>query len=98
MAIPQSIYTPDHQLFRDTVKKFIEREIAPYHAQWEKDGVVDRNLWRRAGEAGLLCTSIPAQYGGGDGDFLHSATARPWPCARHPSHPRPRVRRPCRRG
>lgn len=73
MAIPQAIYTPDHQLFRDTVRKFIEREIAPFHAQWEKDGVVDRNLWRRAGEAGLLCTSIPAQYGGGGGDFLHSA-------------------------
>jgi alkylation response protein AidB-like acyl-CoA dehydrogenase len=73
MSIPQTIYTPDHQLFRSTVKKFIAREIAPFHAQWEKDGVVDRNLWRRAGEAGLLCTSIPAQYGGGDGDFLHSA-------------------------
>ena len=70
MAIPQSIYTPDHQLFRDTVKRFIEREIAPFHAQWEKDGVVDRNLWRRAGEAGLLCPAIPAQYGGGGGDFL----------------------------
>jgi alkylation response protein AidB-like acyl-CoA dehydrogenase len=73
MSIPQTIYTPDHQLFRGTVKKFIEREIAPHHARWEKDGVVDRNLWRRAGEAGLLCTSIPAQYGGGGGDFLHSA-------------------------
>lgn len=73
MAIPQTIYTPEHQLFRSTVKKFIEREIAPFHAQWEKDGVVDRNLWRRAGKAGLLCTSIPATYGGGDGDFLYSA-------------------------
>jgi alkylation response protein AidB-like acyl-CoA dehydrogenase len=73
MPIPQSIYTADHQLFRETVKKFIAREIAPFHAQWEKDGVVDRNLWRRAGEAGLLCPSIPAQYGGGDGDFRYGA-------------------------
>ncbi|MBN9512652.1 MAG: acyl-CoA dehydrogenase family protein [Alphaproteobacteria bacterium] len=63
-------YTADHEQFRTTVRRFIDKEIAPYHAQWEKDGVVSRDLWRKAGAAGLLLTDIPAEYGGGGADFL----------------------------
>jgi acyl-CoA dehydrogenase len=62
--------TPELELFRDTARRFIQKEIAPYHAQWEKDGVVSRDLWCKAGEAGLLLTDIPAEYGGGGGEFL----------------------------
>jgi len=47
-------YSAEHDQFRTTARRFIEREIAPHHAQWEKDGVVSRELWRKAGEAGLL--------------------------------------------
>ncbi|QCI63326.1 acyl-CoA dehydrogenase family protein [Phreatobacter stygius] len=71
--VPRTIYTSEHEMFRDSVCRFIEREVAPHHAQWEKDGQVSRELWQKAGELGLLCTSIPSEYGGGDGDFRHSA-------------------------
>jgi acyl-CoA dehydrogenase len=57
-------------MFRRTVQRFIEREISPFHAQWEEDGVVPRKLWQKAGEAGLLCCTIPEEYGGAGVDYL----------------------------
>lgn len=57
-------------MFRDTVRKFIDKEIAPYHYQWESDGVVPRDLWLKAGEAGMLCCTIPEEYGGLELDYL----------------------------
>jgi acyl-CoA dehydrogenase len=67
-----SLYSSEHEAFRDTVKRFIADEIAPYHQQWEKDGVVPRALWRKAGKIGLLCPNLPEEYGGGGVDFLFS--------------------------
>ena len=64
------LFHEDHTSFRDMVRKFIEREIAPYHGQWEKDGIVPRALWHKAGEAGLLCCTIPEEYGGLGLDYL----------------------------
>jgi alkylation response protein AidB-like acyl-CoA dehydrogenase len=64
------LFREEHEMFRDTVRKFVEREIAPYHQQWEKDGVVPRDLWLKAGEAGLLCCTVPEQYGGLGLDYL----------------------------
>lgn len=58
-------------IMRDAVRKFIAREFTPKAEQWDKQGYVDREAWRLAGEAGLLCASIPEQYGGGGGDFRH---------------------------
>src|SRR2546429_9325168 len=46
------------------VRKFIENEIAPHHAAWERDGIVPRDLWLKAGAAGLLCCTVPEEYGG----------------------------------
>jgi acyl-CoA dehydrogenase len=66
-------YTDEHRLFRASVRRFVEREVAPHHAQWEKDGVVSRQVWRKAGDAGLLLTTMPVDYGGGGADFLTSA-------------------------
>jgi acyl-CoA dehydrogenase len=66
------IYTADHEMFRDQVRKFVEREIAPHHAQWEKDKRVPKEVWRKAGAAGLLCMTMPEEYGGGGADVLHS--------------------------
>lgn len=63
----------DHDLFRTTVRRFISEEITPHHAQWELDGQVPRALWRRAGELGLLCLTVPEQYGGAGVDFSYSA-------------------------
>ncbi|MDH4457304.1 MAG: acyl-CoA dehydrogenase family protein, partial [Nevskia sp.] len=66
----RTLFTHEHELFRDTVRKFIEREIAPYHAQWEHDGIVPRDLWTKAGEAGMLCCTVPEEYGGLGLDYL----------------------------
>ena len=63
----------DHALFRDQVRRFIEAEITPHHAQWEHDGVVPRALWREAGRQGLLCFGMPEEYGGAGADFGFSA-------------------------
>lgn len=71
--IPRQIFSPDHELFRATVRRFIEEHVTPFHAQWEKDGQVPAELWRKAGELGLLCCNVPEEYGGLGGDFLHSA-------------------------
>jgi len=66
------IFTAEHELFRDQVRKFVAREIAPLHAQWEKDKRVPKEVWRKAGEAGLLCMTMPEEYGGAGADVLHS--------------------------
>ena len=71
--LPRKIFDNDHEIFRDTVKRFIEKEITPYYRQWERDGVVSRDVWRAAGEAGLLCTWAPEEYGGAGADFRYSA-------------------------
>ncbi len=71
--IPRTLFSAEHELFRDQVRRFIAAEIMPHHAQWEKDGIVPRSAWRKAGEAGLLCTEVPEEYGGGGGDFLFGA-------------------------
>jgi acyl-CoA dehydrogenase len=59
--------------FRDQVRKVFEREFAPQELRWREQHCVDRAVWRRAGELGLLCTSIPAAYGGAGGTFAHEA-------------------------
>lgn len=66
----RTLFNPDHEAFRETVRKFIEKEIAPFHAQWEVEGTVPRELWLKAGEAGLLCCTIPEEYGGLGLDYL----------------------------
>jgi acyl-CoA dehydrogenase len=68
--IKRELFSEDHEMFRRTVQRFIEDQIAPNHAQWEKDGVVPRELWRKAGEAGMLCCTVPEQYGGIGADYL----------------------------
>lgn len=68
----RKLFSSDHELFRDTVARFIANEITPHHYQWEQEGMVPRELWRKAGKAGVLLPSTPDQYGGGGGDFLHT--------------------------
>jgi acyl-CoA dehydrogenase len=70
--IPRILFSEEHEIFRETARRFIAAEITPRHAEWEQAGIVPREVWLKAGAAGLLCTGVPAEYGGGDGDFLHS--------------------------
>lgn len=72
MSTPRPMFTDTHDAFRRTVRAFVEKEIAPHHAQWEKDGAVSREVWLKAGEAGLLLPAMDETYGGGGGDFLMS--------------------------
>ena len=63
----------DLEMLRDTARKFFERECVPNEARWTAQHHADREIWKKAGQAGLLCASIPEQYGGGGGSFLHEA-------------------------
>lgn len=64
-------YTPAHEAFRTTVRRFMERECAPNREAWQKDGKLPREIWLKAGEAGLLCTKMSPEFGGGGGDLFH---------------------------
>ncbi|HEX7441482.1 MAG TPA: acyl-CoA dehydrogenase family protein [Caldimonas sp.] len=66
----RELFNEDHEAFRDTVRRFVENEIAPHHAAWEAAGVVPRELWRKAGAAGMLCCTVPERYGGSGVDYL----------------------------
>lgn len=70
--IPRTLFSEEHDVFRESVRRFIEKAIVPHYDQWEKDGQVSREVWLAAGEQGFLCCSIPETYGGPGGDFLHS--------------------------
>ena len=70
--IPRTIFSPEHDLFRTSVQRFIKEHVTPFHADWEKAGRVPRELWEKAGKLGLLCCNVPEQYGGMGGDFLYS--------------------------
>ena len=68
-----SIYEQEHEDFRATARAFLEREVVPHHEQWEKDGQVSREVWLKAGEAGLLCFDVEEEYGGGGiSDFRYN--------------------------
>jgi alkylation response protein AidB-like acyl-CoA dehydrogenase len=69
-----SLYEAEHDEFRDMVRAWAEKTIAPFHAQWEKDGIVPRDVWLAAGKQGLLGLDMEEQYGGGGvPDFRYNA-------------------------
>ncbi|MFI8826335.1 acyl-CoA dehydrogenase family protein [Streptomyces sp. NPDC053431] len=68
------LYTADHEAFREVVRTFLAKEVLPHYAQWEKDGIVSREVWRAAGRQGLLGLAVDEEYGGGGNpDFRYSA-------------------------
>jgi alkylation response protein AidB-like acyl-CoA dehydrogenase len=69
----RSCFTEDHQLFRDSVRRFFERELTPHLERWEAAEIVDRGFWNKCGEAGLLCPTVPEEYGGLGLDFGYNA-------------------------
>ncbi|MGI5485783.1 acyl-CoA dehydrogenase family protein [Microtetraspora malaysiensis] len=69
----RDLFEDEHLLFRQTVREFLAREVVPHHPQWEKDGIVPREVWKKAGEIGMFGFSVPEQYGGsGITDFRYN--------------------------
>ena len=64
-AVERTIFTEEHDGFRELVARFAADEIVPHHLDWEDEGQVPRELWTKAGALGLLCTDVPTEYGGG---------------------------------
>ena len=69
----RTIFETEHNLIRDAVRSFATEHISPFYEQWEEDGQVDRDMWRKAGEAGLLSPNVPAEFGGMEADFRVNA-------------------------
>ncbi|WP_114951615.1 acyl-CoA dehydrogenase family protein [Sphingosinicella terrae] len=65
------LYGPEHEIFRETFRRFIAEEMEPHVDEWTENHLIPREFWRRAGEAGMLGVDIPEDYGGPGGDFLH---------------------------
>ena len=70
--IQRTLFSPEHEAFRDSFRRFMEKEIAPFHADWEEQGYVDRAVWHKAGDNGFLCMTMPEAYGGAGADKLFS--------------------------
>jgi alkylation response protein AidB-like acyl-CoA dehydrogenase len=70
----RDLFDEEHLLFRETVREFMAREVVPHHAKWESDGIVPREVWKKAGEVGMFGFSVPEEYGGaGIKDFRYNA-------------------------
>ncbi|HVU86596.1 MAG TPA: acyl-CoA dehydrogenase family protein [Pirellulales bacterium] len=70
----RNIFEQQHALFRDSFRRFVAEDIVPHHEQWEQDGEVSRDVWKKAGEYGFLCMAVPEEYGGvGTNDFRFNA-------------------------
>ncbi|KAM9629391.1 long-chain specific acyl-CoA dehydrogenase, mitochondrial [Morphnus guianensis] len=67
------IFSSDHDIFRESARKFFQEEVLPFHTEWEKDGQVSRELWEKAGQQGLLGVAIAEKHGGIGADILSSA-------------------------
>jgi acyl-CoA dehydrogenase len=70
--VERDLFEPEHDNYRASVRRFVEAELQPHHQQWEKDGIVPREVWLKAGEMGMLCPSVPEEYGGIGADYLYS--------------------------
>jgi acyl-CoA dehydrogenase len=71
--LSRNIFSPDHEAFRDSARKFFEQEVVPYHSDWEEAGVAPREIWLKAGKEGFLCTTLPESRGGSGADRLFAA-------------------------
>jgi acyl-CoA dehydrogenase len=71
-VIPRTLFTPEHETFRDSVRRFLEAEVKPHDEKWQEQGYADKSVWRKAGENGFLCMSMPEEYGGSGADKLFS--------------------------
>jgi len=70
--IPRTLFTPEHETFRDSVRRFLEAEVKPHDEKWQEQGYADKSVWKKAGANGFLCMSMPEEYGGSGADKLYS--------------------------
>ncbi|GAA1016059.1 acyl-CoA dehydrogenase [Acrocarpospora pleiomorpha] len=70
----RDLFDEEHELFRETVREFLAREVVPHHPQWEKDGIIPREIWKSAGKLGMFGFGVPEEFGGaGITDFRYNA-------------------------
>lgn len=69
MLANRAVYDEEHHIFRDSVRKFFMAEAVPHSEKWSKNGIVPREFWNKAGEAGILCPGLPEEYGGIGADY-----------------------------
>ncbi|QRN81699.1 MAG: acyl-CoA dehydrogenase family protein, partial [Nocardiopsis sp. BM-2018] len=82
----RELFDADHDLFRESVAEFLKRDVVPFHDQWEKDGIVPREVWVKAGEVGLLGHGVPEEYGGtGLYDYRYNQIVNEEICRAHAS-------------
>jgi len=65
-------YSDEHRMFRESVRKYLEKEVLPHVEEWEEAGITPKSAWKKLGEQGFLCMDIPEEYGGLGADFLYS--------------------------
>jgi acyl-CoA dehydrogenase len=70
--IPRTLFTAEHETFRDSVRRFLEAEVRPFDEKWQEQGYADKAVWKKAGENGFLCMSMPEEFGGSGADKLFS--------------------------
>jgi acyl-CoA dehydrogenase len=75
MSVLDRYYTEEHKIFRESIRRFYEKEVTPQVDHWEKEGIVPKELWRKFGQQGFLCPWLPEEYGGAGADFLYSVIA-----------------------
>jgi acyl-CoA dehydrogenase len=70
--IPRTLFSPEHETFRDSVRRFLAEEVAPHDERYQEQGYVDKDIWKKAGANGFLCCSMPEEYGGSGADKLYA--------------------------
>jgi acyl-CoA dehydrogenase len=71
-VIPRTLFSPEHETFRDSVRRFMQEEVVPHDERWQEQGYADKEVWRKAGANGFLCPTMPPEYGGAGADKLYS--------------------------
>ncbi|MES2631378.1 MAG: acyl-CoA dehydrogenase family protein [Pseudomonadota bacterium] len=74
-ALDRPIFQPEHQEFRQQLRRFIAQQIAPHHLEWERVGQVPREIWLEAGRMGMLCCTVDPEWGGAGADYLYTVVA-----------------------
>ncbi len=69
----RTVYNEDHEAFRDSVRSFIKAEVVPHIERWDEAGIIEKEIWPKAGAVGMLCPTVPEEYGGLGLDFGYNA-------------------------
>ncbi len=72
MSLLEKYYTEEHNIFRESVRRYFEKEVTPNADKWENEGMVPKEAWKKFGQQGFLCPWLPEEYGGSNADFLYS--------------------------